>query len=150
MRGFMTNYRVQRINTMDLDNGLLDWLRSISLKINNNFNSKFNPKNFDLFDYVKYNRFVVCYRNEKPVGIMMSRFYSSIFDSETKVLMQDLLYTEPETRAAKLLFDDFLDFGKKNANHVITMLTDKTNIKPSTLEKIGFNKLEVLYRMEIK
>lgn len=150
MRDFMTRYKVKRLNTIDLDNDLINWLSLIANKVNIKFNNKFNPQSFDLFDYVKYNRFVVCYRDEKPVGVMLSRFYSSIFDSNTKILMQDLLYTEPGTRAAKLLFDEFLDFGKKNANHVITMLTDKTNIKRSTLEKIGFNKLEELYRMEIK
>ena len=48
------------------------------------------------------------------------------------------------------LFDKALfAFGDCEADHIITMLTSRTNIKPCTLESKGFKMLEVLYRLEV-
>lgn len=108
---------------------------------------KFNWQNFHL--PVGY-RLTFCYRDDAPVGYMIARLSGSVFDSTLKVLRQDLLYAKPGTRAARILLNDFIDFGKRNANHVITNIAETTNIKPRSLEKLGFKKLETLYRMEIE
>jgi hypothetical protein len=60
-----------------------------------------------------------------------------------------LLYGVKGTKAAYLLFKDFIDFGKSNANHIITMICKITNIKPESLLKLGFTEMETLYRLEI-
>lgn len=105
--------------------------------------------NFDLDRYLWSGRIVICERDGKPVGVMLSRILSSLFDHNVKILKQDLLYAQPGTRAAHVLMKDFIDFGKLHANHIVTMIGEKTNIKGKTLEKIGFKKLEQYYRIEV-
>lgn len=92
---------------------------------------------------------MLCRRDGKPVGVMLSRLYDSILDPNVRILMQDLLYGKSGTRASKYLLADFIDFGKANANHVISMIGERTNIKGRSLENLGFKKLETLYRLEI-
>ena len=79
---------------------------------------------------------------------MLARLYTSIFDDETKILQQDLLYARPGSRASKVLLDDFIDFGRKHADHILTTIGTETVIKGESLEKLGFSKLETTYRME--
>ena len=80
---------------------------------------------------------------------MMSQIFSSAFDHETSILYQDMLYVREGRMTAYLLFKDFLDFGKLHANHIITGINNNTNIKPQTLQKYGFEKLEELYRLKV-
>lgn len=114
------------------------------------YGNRYNWKNFNLYEYAKQHRVVVSRNHDgELVGVMLSRLGFSIFDPSIKVLRQDLLYARPQTRAAHYLIQEFIDFGERNANHIITTINRKTNIKGSTLEKKGFQALEVLYRMEV-
>lgn len=106
-------------------------------------------RKFKIDRYIRNHRVMVCYRDDRPVGVMLSRLYRTLLDPEKTVLFQDFLFAEPGTRAAKLLLDEFVDFGKTHANHVISTIGLKTNIKRSSLEKLGFLKLEERYRMEV-
>jgi len=106
------------------------------------------PERFNFFGYIETHRARICLRNGEPVGLLLCQIYPSTFDPTLKILYQDLLYGKPGTKAAKLLLDDFIAFGKANAQHILTMIAKGTNIKGRSLERLGFTKLEELYRME--
>ncbi len=142
-------YTIRQLEFDDLTESRLNVLRAIGEQVASQFGDKFNWRNFQLCDYVCNYRFMICEKNGSIVGVMLSRLYPSIFDPKVKILMQDLLFTEPGTRAAKLLMDDFLTFGKANADHLISMIAPKTNIKRQSLEKLGFVELETLYRVDV-
>jgi len=113
------------------------------------YGDKFNYHRFDLRDFARKHRVTICRYKGKPIGFMMSILTSNIFDPDLIILRQVLLYGQPSTRAAYLLMQDFIDFGKNNANHIITMINTKTNIKRQSLEKLGFVKAEEFYRIEV-
>ncbi len=111
--------------------------------------NRFDFMNFDMLDYIDRGHVWVCKKNGRPVAIMMARLYNSIFDHETLVLMQDLLYTsERFSRGPYLLLREFIDFGRTHANLIFTMATRNTNIKARSLERLGFAKSEQLFEMK--
>lgn len=125
------------------------WLFENAEKVAAIFDNKFDFMNFDIGEYIRRYHVWVCRRDGKPVGVMMARLYESVFDPETLVLMQDLLYvSEPNTRAARLLLNAFVDFGRTHANLIFTMTTCNTNIKARSLERLGFAKSEQLFEMK--
>lgn len=94
--------------------------------------------------------FLVAKRNGDISGIHISLLTKSLFDTNVDILQQVLFYVKPSHHyAAYHLFNRFIDIGKRKADHIITMLTGHTNIKPSTLEQYDFNYLETLYRTEV-
>ncbi len=80
----------------------------------------------------------------------MAQLYPHPFDPDVTVLKQDLLYVIPGyPKATRALLHHFIDFGKAHANECFTMLAMQTNIKPRSLEKLGFTEVETLYRLEV-
>jgi hypothetical protein len=143
-------YTIKRIRDIDdVDGALSYFIYSSMPELSKMFGITW--QNFDMLGYIRKNGMVlVCYRHNKPIGILMARLFGSVFDPKTKILYQDLLYVNKKgTRAANILFRALIDFGKLNANHIITMITPTANIKGETLERLGFNQLETLYRLEI-
>lgn len=127
---------------------LRDFFQECAQEVSKLYGDHFLWWHFPVVTYSKEARLMICYKNGKPVGVMLYQIFPSVFDPSTLVCKQDLLYVKKgNPRATKLLLDEFIDFGKANANHVITMIAEKTNIKPRSLEKLGFKKLEVLYRL---
>ena len=119
-------------------------------KISKKFGDKFDHTNRDDFRLFEKGIFLVCERDGEIQGIHISFLLHSVFDHNTRILQQQLFYCkEGSGRAAYHLFKKFIDIGKQEANHIITMLTSQTNIKPETLRKMGFNELETLYRLEV-
>ena len=109
----------------------------------------FKSEKFNLALYMDRGRMTICYDGKgRATGLMLARLYTSIFDDETKILQQDLLYARPGSRASKVLLDDFIDFGRKHADHILTTIGTETAIKGESLEKLGFSRLETTYRME--
>lgn len=145
----MSKYTIERLTWDDYvnDRDLIYFCCDAGEKLSRMYGT-FNWLNFPIKDYIENYRFMVCRRDGKPVGAMLARLYPSIFDPQIKILNQDLLYTLPGTRASKMLLDDFIDFGKREANHIITMVGLKTNIKHKSLMKLGFSLCETLYEME--
>ena len=94
-------------------------------------------------------RITMCFRDGKPVGLMWAHLMLSVFDPGVRFYRQQLLYGEKGTRAAYLLMEEFIDYGRKHADHIITMIGANTNIKCQSLEKRGFRKLEELYICEV-
>jgi hypothetical protein len=148
---FMTEYRVEKVTLQMLldDDELWAFYLEHGEKVAKLHGDTFDWAKFDVFRFARDHRMMVCRRRGKPVGVMLSMLLVSEFDPEVTILRQKLLYALPGTRAAKLLMDDFIDFGRSRANHIITTVSEHTNIKPQSLEKRGFKKLEVLYRLEV-
>ena len=147
----MNTYTIKKLSSKDLDDPEISlFLVRVGKTANEIYGDKFQWNSFYINHYIYHHRVVVCFRDWIPVGVMLSRLFPSIFDRNKVILYQDLLFAEKGTRAAKLLFDDFLDFGKSNANHIITMIAEKTNISDRSLRKKGFKKLETQYRLEVK
>jgi hypothetical protein len=147
----MIDYYLEQIRTKEqIDDQLFDYFKKSGEKVAAVYRNVFNWKHFHLLQYATYHRFIVCRKNGIPVGVHLSRRYDSILDPEIKILYQDLLFAEPGTRASIILLKDFLTFGKANADHVITCIGAKTNIKRQSLEKLGFKKMEELYRIEVE
>lgn len=132
-----------------IDYKLIDFHRDALRKMNKVFGDKYNVENMDLEKYVRENRYMICLKDGEIAGIMLSRMFSSVFDPTVTILMQDLLYAETP-KATSMLLKDYIDFGKGNADHILTTITPQTNIKPRSLERLGFKHMETLYRMETK
>lgn len=145
----MTDYTTRDYRRIrDVDTETWDFMVASAEKVSAAHGDKFTWTNFRIDRYLQGGRLVVCHRRGVPVGFMLSRLSHSIFDHTVKLWIQDLLYAKPGTRAAYHLMQDFIDFGKTRADHIITMIGSETNIKGSSLEKLGFDEVETYYRME--
>lgn len=127
-----------------------DFVRFGAIKLNEKYDNRYDWKNFDLYNHLaRGNYLAICYRDKEPVGFLFASFYKSFFEPNLVILQQNTLFCLPNTRGANLLMKDFIDFGKANANHVITMIGRESNIKPRSLENLGFKELETLYLLEV-
>lgn len=114
------------------------------------FEGAFDFRNANVSEMIRSGIFLVGRRNGEIRGLHISWLFKSPLDMNTKVLQQQLFFVKPDSgRMAYHLFQKFIDIGKTEANHIITMLTRHTNIKPKTLNSMGFKELEVLYRLEV-
>lgn len=118
-------------------------------RLNVLYGESFNWHSFDFVRFASRNRVTICYRQGSPCGVMLAQVGSNVFDPDTKTLKQVALYATAGTLAAYYLLRDFVDFGKSNANHIVTVIGDKTNIKASSLKRLGFNKIEEVYSIEV-
>lgn len=91
---------------------------------------------------------LVCFKNEQPVGFMIAMLNNSVFDITIKNLTQLVLYSD-KPKATHMLVMEFIDFGKRNANYVAMSIGKFTNIKESSLVKLGFTKGDSEYLMEV-
>lgn len=149
MEVMMIVYTIERANI--LTDELRIFLECEMPKLSETFGNKFNYEMAIVKYMIERGIFFVGRRNGEIRGIHISWLFKSPLDIEVKILQQQLFYVKPESgRMAFYLFKKFIDFGKTEANHIITMLTSRTNIKSETLNNLGFEKLETLYRMEIK
>lgn len=144
-------YKIIRLRGLeDIDGAIAEFLLYAAEHLANLYGHPFNWRNFDFAGYARQGLFLVCFKDGEPVGALLARLYDSVFDPETRILMQDELYAKQGSgRAAHLLFQHFIDFGRANANHIITQIAHRTNIKRRSLERLGFEKLEELYRLEV-
>jgi hypothetical protein len=142
------DYITKHIQTKDLTDEIRGFIVDASFELGNRYGNKFNWTSFDLDRFAEYGLLLLCYKDGVPTGFMMATLFTSFFDDETKILMQQVLYAKPNTRACHYLMQHFIDFGKRYANHTITMIGSETNIKARSLERLGFTKLEELYRLE--
>jgi hypothetical protein len=147
----LATYTIEQLNdTFDFTGDVMMFLREEVPKINEMFGGDFDYSNFPLNNFAKNAVFLVSKRNDKITGIMLASLCPSLFDKNFKILQQELFYVKPDSgRSAYYLFQKFIDIGRLKANHIITMLTSQTNIKPSTLVKLGFRQTEVLYTLEV-
>lgn len=145
----MNAYTTSRLTPWTVTDDVEEFAREAAVLLEERYNGRFKAGNFDLREYVGRNLVLVCRRDGEVVGILLAQQFRSVFDNHTQILMQDLLYAKPGAIwAARLLLDQFVDFGKRNANHVFTMTTPQANIKGKSLERMGFRKIEEIYALE--
>lgn len=147
----MSRYMVIKYDEITRQGWIDNWLRLRCLE-SAEINAKgFNTSTMTYDNYCKNPSTVqwVCFKNGDPVGFMFASIGVSRLDGVTIILAQDALYAPLGFKTVKLLYDAFIDFGHRHSDHIITMIGANTNIKPRSLERLGFNKLETLYRMEV-
>ena len=147
----MTDYRIEPIENLYMLHKYRNQFQHLAKEISECFGNVFNIRNFDIERYLENPNasVVVAWKGKEVVGCYLARLVRNVFDDECVMLTQDLIYVRPgHPKAARLLFQDLVAFGKENANHVITCVTSQTNISERSLEKRGFKKLETLYRLE--
>lgn len=146
----MSTFTIKRLESFyDFTGGLSEFCLNEADHLSKLIGHKFDHDKFDYLGYAEAGLFLVCFRDEIPVGVLMARLYPSVFDGKTLILMQDILYAKSGSgRAAWLLMQSFIAFGRENADHILTMRIGSTNIKASSLVKLGFTELETLYRLE--
>lgn len=151
----MSTYTIEQVTIENLYNiDLLRYFQSEMPALSKRFDDDFNYKNLKdshMERMVQDCMFYICRKNGEISGHLICELINSTFDPEVKILNQISLYAKPGSgRTAWHLFQKYIDIGKARANHIFTMLTSETNIKPSTLENMGFKYAETVYRMEIK
>lgn len=150
MQTKMTTYTIERIDSEEkYTSEIRDYFFEVAPVISKMFGDKYDWGNFKIGYLISKGLVLICRRNGKITGHMIASLSPSIFDHNIKILQQISFYVRPKSgRTAYHLFNNFIDIGKVEAHHIITMLTSQTNIKPSSLKKLGFDELETLYRME--
>lgn len=144
----MGTYTVKRLEGRHINKLNSRFIFDCAEKVNLAYGNKFDWQDFPLRRFADQHYLIMCYRGFRPVGFLMATLYPSFFDPKVKILYQNLLYSLPNTRSSLLLLKEFIDFGKTNANHTISVIGQNSNIKPRSLERLGFTKLEEVYRME--
>lgn len=143
----MTKYQLQLVNEETFQDYVVFFLNAAS-ELQAIYKTKYDWGLSKIREYASKNRLVVCTLDGNPVGFMASQMFFSAFDQSTRILYQDLLYSH-HPRATILLFKDFLTFGKAHADHVISAIGKKTNLKAKSLKALGFEELETVYRLEV-
>lgn len=141
-------YEVKVLKGADLTDEIVHFLRSVMYEVALSMELPIDSDKFDFKKFADHNRLTLCFRDGEPVGIMLAALLKSFWDEDLIILKQISLWAVPKTRAANLLFKDFIDFGKLHADHIHTNIGVKTNISSRTLERIGFRHVETLYRLE--
>lgn len=146
------NYTIERLTKVeDFTEDIKDFIHEEVPKISEMFGNDYDYTNCNYYDYALNDIFLICRRDGEVRGMMIGYFGVSGFDSNSKILRQQLFYVKPGSgRTAYHLFNKFIDIGRNEANHIITMLTSQTNIKAQTLENMGFEEMETLYMMRCK
>ena len=147
----MTTYTIERAEYNEYDGELVRYILEMSPQLSELFGGALDFRATDYKYLLTECNFMVCKKDGKIVGHLISHLGGTPLDKNIKILRAISFHVRPNnSRAAYLLFNNFIDIGKDQANHIITALTSHSNIKPQTLEKYGFKELETLYRMEIK
>lgn len=143
------DYTGKIVGSADMTDEIVYFIENGAATCNLNYGRKFKWYDIDVREMAKECIFFVCFRDGKPVGFLLATMGPSIFDPNLKILSQQLLYSIPGTRASLLLLKMFIDFGHVYADHILTTIGTETNIKSSSLERLGFKKLEEKYRIEV-
>ena len=151
MEMMMITYTIEQLKKPeDFKKDVVDFLNTEAPKINKMFGDHFDYVKFPWYAFAHAGIILICRRNGKVRGMFLASLCESIFDKNVKILQQELFYVKPDSgRTAYHLFKKFIDIGKSEADHIITMLTSQTNIKPTTLNNLGFKETEVLYTLEV-
>lgn len=130
---------------------LREFLIAETDRMNSMFDGMFDVSFAAVSKMLRDGVFLVCRDDGEVTGFHVSWLITSPLDINVKILQQQAFYVKENSGStAYQLFKYFVDFGKREADHIITMLASKTNIKPASLERWGFSELETLYSMEVK
>lgn len=143
----MVGYIVETVKDVYKDEKLITFLKEHGPILNERFGSRYDLRNFSLPLFLaKGGRMTLCRKGDEVFGVMLMSLGSPLWDYKVRYLRQEVLYTT-RPKATHALFNEFIDYGRLNADDIITCINPLTNIKPSTVEKMGFEKLETTYRM---
>lgn len=145
----MSSYKIKRLDASITEQEFLDFME-MGRAANAVTGDRYNWDEFPLGHYLRHHYVALCYFNGVVSGIMVGQLMPAAFDNSIKILKQLVLRSVTGQKTAYLLLKDFIDFGKNNANDIITNINSKTNIKESSLAKLGFKPLEMQYRLEVK
>lgn len=145
----MTTYIIEKVDYLDDD--LKTYLKKELPVLCEKFNNKYDYNYAAIIRMIQSGVFLVCKRNDEITGIHISWLVQSPLDVRIKLLQQQLFYVkEGSGRSAYHLFKKFIDYGKKHADYIITMIGEHTNVKASTLKRWGFHESEILYQMKVE
>ena len=142
--------RVCRIKSTDLNHELEQFIVKSCKELKRIYGKTYDLSHFPFEELMDNHYFAICYGKTGPVGMMIGRLKTNIFDANVIFLTQITLYAVPGTKAAYYLMNDFIDFGKNNANYIISTINTQTNIKGRSLERLGFKETERVFRLEVK
>lgn len=147
----MKNYTIEKLSEcFALDNDVWTFLVDSIDSANRALDNKIDFTHFDVWAYVANHHVWIVRRAGEPVGVMFAQLYGSVFDPRSKILFQDGFYVKKSSgRAANLLMKEFIDFGRANAKIIFTCRGKLTNVKARTLERLGFEKTEELFRLVV-
>lgn len=137
-------YTIERVTEIHPYSDVANFFYEVGPALGDLYNFEFSD--FDFYKYASQNLLWLCRRKGKPVGVMLARLYPSVWDVKSKVLMQDSLFCKKSSgKAALLLLQTFIDFGRREANLVFTCRAKHTNVKEKSFERLGFFKTEELF-----
>ena len=142
-------YTVKQLTVSDLNLQVLEFISQAFEFVNDTYGNRYNwETGFPLKYMVENHVFLICFKGDEPVGLMLGTLTPMVFDVHKKTLAQEVLYAK-YPKATYQLLRYFIDIGHLKANSIIATIGTKTNIKPTSLEKLGFVKTDELYRMEV-
>ncbi len=144
------SYTTERLSGRAIDNDVWAFLIDSIDSANAALDNKIDFTHFNVWDYAANHCVWIARKNGEPVGVMFAQLYGSVFDPKSKILFQDGFWVKKSSgRAAFLLMREFIDFGRANAKIIFTCRGKLTNVKARTLERLGFEKTEELFRLVV-
>lgn len=122
--------------------------------------SRFIETRYQLYGSDEYSRkgiellinehvFFVAEKNSLPIGFIAGYFTPHLFNPEIKILNELFWWTQKgHHRAAFLLLQEYLRFGKSNAQWITLSLNRFTPINEKSILKRGFHEHERTYLLE--
>lgn len=141
-------YTVKRIRISDMTATLLRFIADACDDMNKRYGNRYDWTKIPIKYYIKNYYCFVAYRDKVPVGFLLATVAPSMFDVTVTLAEQRVLYSKTP-RATVELLRYFIDFGKASSKHIVTCIGEHTNIKPASLKKLGFTKIEEIYRLEV-
>jgi hypothetical protein len=122
------------------------------------FNKSLIPQDKSKFLYVLEGLilnhvFLVAEHESVPQGFIVGVLAPHHFNDEILVLTELLWWVRTDyrnTRAGAVLFEGFMDIGRREADWIVMTLEAKSPVKPETLSKRGFRLQETSYIHEVQ
>lgn len=108
----------------------------------------FKDSTFNILEFA--GSVVVCFKDDQPVGLLLYHIAPCLWRQDIRILTQHLLWTQAKTRAVYYLLRHLKKVGEEKADMIFCPIGHATNLKPSSLEKMGFKLLETTYSYEVK
>jgi GNAT superfamily N-acetyltransferase len=125
--------------------------------------SKFIETKYELYGEEQYSKdglqmlisshlFLIAEKNSKRVGFVAGYLTPHLFNPTIKILNELFFWVIPEHRGegiGTILMNDYIDFGKKNAQWITFSFNRFTKVNEKSLLKRGFHLHESTYLQEI-
>lgn len=103
-----------------------------------------------LTDFIINHVFLICMKDDERVGLMVGYIHKHLFNPLIKSLSEMLLWVKESyrnTRAAHILMKEYSRIAD-DFDFATMALNTKSNIKISSLEKLGFKRNEIILTKE--